>query len=80
MLFYFWFIDVMLIVFEQFSEVFTQEDFQNVLYYERSVSKNIRCFRGRKPPNLYFSIISHKFKVVKVFEDVIGIFPKFLYI
>ena len=80
MLFYFWFVDVVLIVSKKFFEVFPQEDFQDVLYYECSVSKNISPSKVRKPPSSCLSTPIHKIKVVKVIEDVIRIFPLLLYV
>ena len=63
----------MLIVSEEFFEVFTQENVQNVLYFEWSVSKIVILilFKVRKPPLPSLFTPSHNIKVVKGIEDVI---------
>ena len=71
MLFYFFLITVFLITIEQFFGVFTQEDFQNVIYLELPISKCISPIILRKPPLPLVLTILHIRKVVKVFKEVI---------
>ena len=80
MLFYFWFVDVVLIISEEFFEIFPQEGFHNVFDFDCSVSEVVIHFKVLKPPNSYLSHIFHKSEVVKVFEDMIGTFPILLHV
>ena len=48
MLFYFCFVDVVFIVSEEFFEVFTQEDFQNIFAYITTMSEVINRVKQTK--------------------------------